>query len=200
VRSQAGRAALAGSVGDFGWGGASGTSFWVDPDEDLVVVFMAAAPGYIGQVLKVLVKNLVLASIIDWSPYGKPFLIADLDSPRGGAIRVHPVNLLAAAQSMNTPKLSVDPRLSESFDLRCQIGITTDPVGRIFAGQNPDVMIGLGSLRIPHGARRFVASNSLAANLSREHVLDWFLGDRRNEPDVLRAVRNAPECQKQKDQ
>jgi hypothetical protein len=31
------------------------------------------------------------------------FLIADLDSPRGGAIRVHPVNLLAAAQSMKTP-------------------------------------------------------------------------------------------------
>lgn len=28
------------------------------------------------------------------------FLIADLDSPRGGAIRVHPQNLLAASQSM----------------------------------------------------------------------------------------------------
>jgi len=28
------------------------------------------------------------------------FLIADLDSPRGGAIRVHPQNLLAAARSM----------------------------------------------------------------------------------------------------
>ncbi len=28
------------------------------------------------------------------------FLIADLDSPRGGVIRVHPQNLLAAAQSM----------------------------------------------------------------------------------------------------
>lgn len=65
VRSQTGRAALAGSTGDFGWGGASGTYFWVDPQEDLVVVFMAAAPGYIGQVLRVLVKNLVLASIID---------------------------------------------------------------------------------------------------------------------------------------
>ena len=65
VRSQAGRAAVAGSPGDFGWGGSFGTSFWVDPEEDLVVVFMAAAPGYIGQVLKVLVKNLVLASIID---------------------------------------------------------------------------------------------------------------------------------------
>lgn len=65
VRSQTGRAALAGSAGDFGFGGASGTYFWVDPQEDLVVVFMAAAPGYMGQVLRVLVKNLVLASIID---------------------------------------------------------------------------------------------------------------------------------------
>jgi hypothetical protein len=27
-------------------------------------------------------------------------LIADLDSPRGGAIRVHPQNLLAASQSV----------------------------------------------------------------------------------------------------
>jgi hypothetical protein len=27
-------------------------------------------------------------------------LIADLDSPRGGVIRVHPQNLLAASQSM----------------------------------------------------------------------------------------------------
>jgi CubicO group peptidase (beta-lactamase class C family) len=65
VRSRTGRAALAGSPGDFGWGGAFGTSFWVDPEEDLAVVCMAAAPGYMGQVLKVLVKNLVLASIID---------------------------------------------------------------------------------------------------------------------------------------
>jgi hypothetical protein len=28
------------------------------------------------------------------------FLIADLDSPRGGVIRVHPQNLLATSQSM----------------------------------------------------------------------------------------------------
>jgi hypothetical protein len=28
------------------------------------------------------------------------FLIADLDSPRGGAIRVHPQNLLTALQAM----------------------------------------------------------------------------------------------------
>ena len=65
LRSQAGRAAVAGSIGDFGFGGAFGTYFWVDPQEDLAVVFMAAAPGHIGQVLRVQVKNLVLASIID---------------------------------------------------------------------------------------------------------------------------------------
>ena len=35
--------------GDFGWGGAFGTYFWVDPKEELVVVFMATAPGYMGQ-------------------------------------------------------------------------------------------------------------------------------------------------------
>ena len=28
------------SVGDFGWGGAASTYFWVDPEEQLVVVFM----------------------------------------------------------------------------------------------------------------------------------------------------------------
>jgi CubicO group peptidase (beta-lactamase class C family) len=65
VRSQVGRAAAAGSIGDLGFGGAFGTYFWVDPQEDLAVVFMAAAPGYIGQVLRVQMKNLVLASIID---------------------------------------------------------------------------------------------------------------------------------------
>jgi hypothetical protein len=31
------------------------------------------------------------------------FVIADLDSPRGGVIRVHPQNLLAASQSMKLP-------------------------------------------------------------------------------------------------
>ncbi len=65
VRSPAGRAALAGSQGISAGEAPSARPFWVDPEEDLVVVFMAAAPGYVGQVLKGLIKNLVLASIID---------------------------------------------------------------------------------------------------------------------------------------
>ena len=32
------------STGSYGWSGASGTHFWIDPAENLVAVFMAAAP------------------------------------------------------------------------------------------------------------------------------------------------------------
>ena len=32
-----------GSTGRYGWGGAYGTSYWVDPAEDLVVVLMLQA-------------------------------------------------------------------------------------------------------------------------------------------------------------
>ena len=35
---------LLGSVGDFSWPGASGTNWWVDPSERLMVVFMALTP------------------------------------------------------------------------------------------------------------------------------------------------------------
>jgi CubicO group peptidase (beta-lactamase class C family) len=33
-------AKVPGSVGDFGWGGAASTAFWVDPVQDLSVVFL----------------------------------------------------------------------------------------------------------------------------------------------------------------
>jgi CubicO group peptidase (beta-lactamase class C family) len=65
VRTQTGLATLAGSVGEFGFGGAFGTSFWVDPQEDLAVVFMAATPGGLRGHFRALVKNLVLSSIVD---------------------------------------------------------------------------------------------------------------------------------------
>ena len=31
---------LPGSVGDYSWGGAASTYFWIDPREDLIVIFM----------------------------------------------------------------------------------------------------------------------------------------------------------------
>ena len=39
------RTLLPGSVGDFYWGGAAGTYFWVDPAEELIVVFMTQRLG-----------------------------------------------------------------------------------------------------------------------------------------------------------
>lgn len=45
VRRQLGGASTIGSPGDYFWNGASGTTFWVDPKEQLVVVFMMLAPG-----------------------------------------------------------------------------------------------------------------------------------------------------------
>jgi CubicO group peptidase (beta-lactamase class C family) len=44
VRTAAGVSPYAGSVGEFNWGGAGGTYFWVDPKEDLFVVFMMQSP------------------------------------------------------------------------------------------------------------------------------------------------------------
>jgi CubicO group peptidase (beta-lactamase class C family) len=52
-------------MGDYGWGGAFGTYFWVDPKEQMAAVFMSAAPGEIRTHFRMLVKNLVSAAILD---------------------------------------------------------------------------------------------------------------------------------------
>ena len=47
VRMEPGVAAINGTVGDYTWNGANGTSYWADPREQLVVVTMTAGPGEI---------------------------------------------------------------------------------------------------------------------------------------------------------
>jgi CubicO group peptidase (beta-lactamase class C family) len=50
VRSGNGVANIPGSAGEFNWGGAAGTGFWVDPKEQLVVVVMTqTVPGVAAQ-------------------------------------------------------------------------------------------------------------------------------------------------------
>lgn len=44
VRTQSGMSPVPGSVGDYFWGGVTGTYFWIDPAEDLVAVFLSQAP------------------------------------------------------------------------------------------------------------------------------------------------------------
>jgi CubicO group peptidase (beta-lactamase class C family) len=64
VRKQTGAASTLGSAGEYGWGGAYGTYFLIDPKEQLVIVYMTAAPGAVFQ-NRLIVKNLVTQSIID---------------------------------------------------------------------------------------------------------------------------------------
>jgi len=68
VRTAAGVSPYAGSVGEYNWGGAGGTYFWVDPKEDLFVVFMMQSPKqrvpYRG-----LLKSMIYAAIT--KPAGK---------------------------------------------------------------------------------------------------------------------------------
>ena len=53
------------SAGDYGWGGAAGTRFWVDPQEDLMCVFMTQfMPGGRYPVQEYL-RHLVLGAITD---------------------------------------------------------------------------------------------------------------------------------------
>lgn len=63
VRRQDGIAAMAGSAGDYYWSGVYGTYFWIDPREELSVVFMAAAPGQIRLRYRQLSRNLVYQAL-----------------------------------------------------------------------------------------------------------------------------------------
>ena len=62
VRKEAGVSPLAGSVGEINWGGAGGTYFWIDPKEDLFVVYMMQSPKQRAPYRAVL-KDMVYAAI-----------------------------------------------------------------------------------------------------------------------------------------
>ena len=63
ITEHVGRAGRPGSVGEFGWGGAYYTSYWVDPQEKLVVVFMSQLLPSGGLDLQGKVRTLVYQAI-----------------------------------------------------------------------------------------------------------------------------------------
>jgi CubicO group peptidase (beta-lactamase class C family) len=66
VRHADGLNGVAGSAGEYNWGGAGGTAFWVDPKEQLFVVLMTQAqPGPWQREFKELFRQLVYQAIID---------------------------------------------------------------------------------------------------------------------------------------
>jgi CubicO group peptidase (beta-lactamase class C family) len=65
VRRGPGLSPLLGTAGDFTWGGANGTNFWVDTREQLVVVFMAHTPGPTRLHYRKVINALALQAIVD---------------------------------------------------------------------------------------------------------------------------------------
>ena len=63
VRERAGGSSLPGSVGDYSWGGAAGTYFWVDPKERMFVVYMMQSPKHRAHYRNVL-KNMIYAAMV----------------------------------------------------------------------------------------------------------------------------------------
>jgi CubicO group peptidase (beta-lactamase class C family) len=63
VRRDTGVSAFNGSPGDYSWGGAGGTAFWVDPKEQMIVVSMMQAPS---QRLRYgrLLRDMIYAAIV----------------------------------------------------------------------------------------------------------------------------------------
>ncbi len=64
VRLHAGIASIPGTVGQYYWGGAAGTTFWVDPAERLHSVLMIQAPAQ-REYYRVLFRDMVYAAIVD---------------------------------------------------------------------------------------------------------------------------------------
>ena len=65
VRTTPGVVRMMGSVGQFSWPGASGTDWWVDPKEELAVVYLSAAPGPIRWHYRQKINALVYQSIVE---------------------------------------------------------------------------------------------------------------------------------------
>ena len=64
VRLHAGIAQTPGSVGQYFWGGLAGTTFWVDPAEELFAILLIQAPGQ-RDYYRTLFRDLVYAAFDD---------------------------------------------------------------------------------------------------------------------------------------
>lgn len=63
VRLGTGVAGVNGTSGDWYWSGVFGTYYWVDPVEQMAVVFMAMAPGMVRLRYRALMRSLVLQAL-----------------------------------------------------------------------------------------------------------------------------------------
>ena len=57
--------AIAGSVGEYGWAGNAGTTFWVDPREQLIAIYMVQASEGDTRFLRNQFRTMVQAATVD---------------------------------------------------------------------------------------------------------------------------------------
>ena len=65
VRTKLGEARQAGSVGEYGWSGAAGTTFWIDPKEQLFAIYMVQANEANTADLRMQFRSMVQAALLD---------------------------------------------------------------------------------------------------------------------------------------
>jgi CubicO group peptidase (beta-lactamase class C family) len=65
IRIDAGRNPMPGSIGDFSWGGITGTLFWVDPQAKLVAVLMTQSPQAMLTVIWSQTRTMVYQAMTD---------------------------------------------------------------------------------------------------------------------------------------
>ena len=63
VRTMAGHNPLPGSIGNYYWTGAWGTTFWVDPAEKLIAIQMIQTPSETGGPYRRAFRNLVYQAL-----------------------------------------------------------------------------------------------------------------------------------------
>ena len=65
VHTRLGDSSIEGSVGEYGWSGAAGTTFWIDPKEQLVGIYMVQASEGETRFLRTQFRAMVQAAIVD---------------------------------------------------------------------------------------------------------------------------------------
>src|SRR5260370_40514848 len=68
VRTAEGHNPLPGSIGNFYWTGAWGTTFWVDPKERLIAIQMIQTPANSGGPYRHAFRNLTYAALTESEP------------------------------------------------------------------------------------------------------------------------------------
>ncbi len=65
VRTALGDSVQPGSVGEYGWSGAAGTTFWIDPKEQLYAIYMVQANADDTRDLRLQFRSMVQAALLD---------------------------------------------------------------------------------------------------------------------------------------